>query len=449
VGNLEHIKTIVIVTMENRSFDHVLGHLRMPEYGNRQDLAGLVDPTRNPNYANFLDQLAYLPSAQGDIEPPHDLPHGRSYVATQLAEADATFTMSGFVAAYQQFTHSTVNPPPPMAFMTPADVPVSHFLAQQYLVCDHWFSSLPTDTQPNRSVACSGYALIDDTKSQLIAVPEGSFILDWLSAHGVRWRVYHSGLSFFLLFGRFDDVLGPHFHSLRELPAHIDAEPLDETPQVIFIEPEYTDSPVHYGPANDNHPPTPMGPGEHFLRDIYLTLSKNPDKWRQTLMIVTSDEHGGFFDHVPPPRIATPAPPGAEYAHPFASLGPRVPALLISPWLKPGGSFNGVLDHTSVLQLLAEKFAPGHDYNEEVGRRRHAGIESVGAAFKTALHHPRADIPLPPAERVAAARLAAPAATAPAIGTPAAFVLAARRLLARDRARALRRFPELLHLPPP
>jgi phospholipase C len=444
---LDQIKTIVIVMMENRSFDNVLGHLSVPAYGNRKDVEGLDDPENNPVYTNFLDGIAYQPSVQKDQQFLHDLPHGRDLVATQLAESSGNFTMSGFVKAYKDSTASTVVNPPPMGFLIPSDVPVSNFFAQQYLICDHWFSPLPADTQPNRSVAYSGYSLIDDTKGRSIPVPDGSFIFDWLKKRKVSWRVYHSGLSFFMLFDRFEDVLGSKFCNIRELAGHIDSESVTAMPQVIFIEPEYTDSPVHFGGVNDNHPPTPIGPGEHFLRDIYSTLSKNPDKWKQTLLIVTCDEHGGFFDHVAPPKLGTPVPPDALFTRPFDSMGSRVPAFIISPLIKAGTVFKGIMDHTSILQLLAEKFDPGHDYNDEVKRRRLWGVKSVSDALSASLAGSRAQTPAPPNDTFSGAVLVPPTSTTPTTGNPAAFTQAARKMMKKDWQKSIKKFPELLHLP--
>lgn len=448
MAKLDQIKTIVIVMMENRSFDHVLGYLRRPERGNRQAIDGLDDPLNNPQYANFLDGQAYQPYAKKDESLLHDLPHARNSVTTQFAESGGIKTMSGFVQAYKEFTGSVVNDPPPMGFMTPKDVPISNFFAEQYMVCDHWFAPLPTDTQPNRSVACSGYSLIDDTKGRPIPLPEGSFIFEWLEQRKIRWRCYHSGLSFFMLFEPFFKILGPNFCSIRDLPVHIDTESADDMPQVIFIEPEYTDSPVHFGfGVSDNHPPTPMGPGEHFLRDVYATLSKDPAKWAQTLMIVTYDEHGGFYDHVAPLTIPTPVPPGALFDQPFTSTGPRVPAFIISPLVSAGSSYNGTLDHTSILQLLAEKFDPANDYNDEVKRRRELGIQSVSAALKGGPRKPRKKIPAAPAHQIGASTMAA-AVSPIAPGNSEAFAVTARALLKQDRAKTIQAFPELLHLPP-
>ena len=217
---LDQIQTIVIVMMENRSFDNVLGHLSMARFGNRKDVEGLIDPETNLDYTNFLDG-AGLPAFRVEgWSLLHDLPHSRALCCDSIGEdRTARFTMSGFADAYFQPSGSKVNDPPSMGFLAPGDTPMSSFLAAQYAVCDNWFAPLPTDTQPNRSVAYSGYSPIDNTKPRPIPIVKGSFIFEWLNARSVSWRVYHCGISFFALFdGLHEEVLGPNFRSFRHFP---------------------------------------------------------------------------------------------------------------------------------------------------------------------------------------------------------------------------------------
>ena len=319
----DKLRTVVVVMMENRSFDHVLGYLSLPQYGGRTDIEGLIEPDINPAFANEYDHQIYRPFVMPDRPLTSDLPHSRAEVNTQLAFRGTKATMSGFVQAYVELTHNIVESPPPLGYMTPASVFMSNFLARNYLVCDHWFAPLPADTQPNRAVAWTGCSLIDDTKGRVI--PYRDLVLDWLTRKGVRWRVYHSGLSFFLLFGLLDLALSDNFRSIRQLPGDLATESVDTAPQVIFIEPEYNDSPVHFGNIpNDNHPPLAIGPGEHFLRDVYVTLATSP-YWPNMMLVATYDEHGGFFDHVPPLPINSGVPAGALYSVPFTTTGVRVP----------------------------------------------------------------------------------------------------------------------------
>jgi phospholipase C len=445
---LDQIQTIVIVMFENRSFDNVLGHLSMARFGNRKDVEGLVDPETNLDYTNFLEGQGYQPFELTDGSLLHDLPHNRVLVEAQLGKAGARYTMSGFADAYFRHTGSKVADPPSMGFLAAAATPMSSFLAAQYAVCDHWFAPLPTDTQPNRAMAYSGYAPIDNTKPRPIPIVRGSFVFEWLNARNVSWRVYHCGISFFALFDQLhEEVLGPNFRSFRHFPADMEAETPGQMPSVIFIEPEYSDSPVHFGwTPNDNHPPTAMGPGENFLRDIYKLLTKDGDKWKRTLLLAMHDEHGGFFDHVSPLAISAPLPPGALYQVPFGSTGPRVPALAASPWIPPSTVFKGSMDHTSILQLLAEKFDGSPDYNEEVARRRESGIQSVSALLAQTLDRPRADVPSPPEDTIVSPVALKPVLK-PQTDSQQAFTVAAKELLAHDRKRALEKYPELVQLP--
>lgn len=337
---LDDINTIVVVMLESRSFDKVLGHMLSGEHDGRRGIHG-------PSEAEHV--------------PPH-----------------------GSVQSYLNHTGGGVNPPARMAFLTPKDVPVSNFFARQFLVCDHWFSHVPPAPTPNRSPGSSGRAISGNTAAHTSPVCDGSFIFDWLNARKVDWRVYHSGLSFFMLFNRFQAGDGPRFRHVRDFAADYLSGPAHAQPSVIFIEPEYTDSQVDSTNAASH--------GDDFLREIYTTLSSDPKKFAQTLLIATCDEHGGFFDHVPPP-VETRARAGASFTAPFAGPGPRVPAMIVSPRIGAAMVFKGRMDHTSILQLLAEKFDPGTDYNDEVRRRRLAGVQSVGVALAQAAGPLRDNIP--------------------------------------------------------
>ena len=441
MATINDIDTIVIVMMENRSFDNVLGHLHHPAYGNRPEIQGLADPASTNHYDNFYLERAYKPFAAPDGPLPHDFPHERASIATQIAVQNGQATMSGFVEAYVEATHSVVQDPPPLGFLTPKDVRMSGFLASEYLVCNYWYSPLPAGTQPNRAVAFSGNSLIEDNVIGII--PHDELVLDWLERHHVSWRVYHSGLSFFLLFGT-DHALGKNFRSVRDLPADLQKKTV---PQVIFVEPEYVDSPVHMGfTPNDNHPPLAIGPGEAFLHMIYSALANVPKRWLRTLLVVTYDEHGGFFDHVEPHPVRMDPPNGAHYKDAFTTTGVRVPTFVASPWVPRGGVSDLVFDHTSILQLLGEKFAGGADkYSDEVTRRKQQGIASLSSVLT--LSQARADLPPAPADPILATTLFSGSPKKVLTEHQQAFATAARLALAKNRRSALKRFPELALLP--
>lgn len=442
---LDEIETIVLVMLENRSFDNVLGHLSHPRFGGRDDVDGLRDPESTHLYDNFYESRVYKPFPATDGPFRHDLPHDRATIAQQLDVVNGQATMGGFVRSYVERTRSRVKRPPPMGFLKPKGAPISGFLAAEHTVCDRWFSPLPTGTQPNRAMAFTGSSLLEDNVTGLI--PHEEMVFDWLEERGVRWRVYHHGISFFLLFGMFGWLTGDRFRSIRELARDVLDEPADRAPQVIVIEPEYEDSPTHLGfLPNDNHPPLPLAPGEALLHSVYTALTRSPARWRRTLLVVTYDEHGGFFDHVEPPEIRLDPPPGAKFEAPFLRAGVRVPALVASPFAPRGGVCSARLDHTSLLQLLAERFAGGPDrYSPAVTERRHQGIESLSRVLT--LDAPRSDVPAPPTAPLAARTRVRGGAKRPESENQEAFAEAARACLRADRARALATFPELALLP--
>ncbi len=397
--DLTIVDTIVVVMMENRSFDHMLGHLSYGEYANGTPVEGLRDPLTQQAYENLYEGSPYYPFVMQDGPLPGDPPHERTSVQTQLtySAVTGTYSMSGFVEAYYQSTPvNRTQTPEPMGFFPPSAVPILSFFANNFAVCDHWFAPLPTGTHPNRLMALTGASLVDDTRDHLL--PAGPTMLDWAMRHGVRWRVYHAGLSFFILLGRFDQVLGPNFRAFEYLARDVAHEASDVLPQIILIEPSYADAP-HLGSnhPNDDHPPLAVGFGEQFLRQIYEALTCNPDRWAKTVLIVTYDEHGGFFDHVPPLSVPY-APPDAAYP-PFTTTGVRVPALVVSPLVAERHVYSGPLDHTSVLQCLAERFSPHEEgYSTDVNQRRALGIASVSEVLN--LSNPRTVIPAMPRESI-------------------------------------------------
>jgi phospholipase C len=443
------IDTIVILMMENRSFDHLLGYLRLPAYGGREDVDGLT-ALDNPDYANprANARIAYPFIAPNDDAFLTDLPHERQEVAVQLAYAGAAggYVMNGFVKAYETYALTTGMPdPPPMRVMPPALLPVTSALADEYVVCDRWYSPLPTSTHPNRLMAISGYSMIDKTPGALL--PDQDLVLDWLDRHDVRWRVYSAGLSQFMLMPRaWPKLLTDHFRSVSHLAYDVQHESAATFPQVIIVEPDYDDSPVHLGGhGNDNHPPLPVSFGELFVKGIYEALTSNPARWAKTLFVLHYDEHGGFFDHAAPLRVPFPPPPNASFTMgPFTSTGPRVPALLISPYAPRRTAAHGLYDHTSVLQMLAERFdTSGAPYSEYVEARRQAE-DPIGSITAALSPDARPDIPRLTHQPIAA--------TAPLASVRAALTegqkcfAAAVAAFARARGQAaLQKFPQIAH----
>jgi len=394
--NLNLIKTIVVVMMENRSFDHLLGYLSMAP-NKWANLEGLRDvPAWMAGISSVYNGSSFPPMHLTDpYDPiPADPPHERDDIALQMGTpVNGIYPMNGFVTNYTKAPGApAVNPGdavPAMGYYGPAEVPITDFFAQQFTVCDHWFCSLPAGTQPNRLMSMSGFSRIDVNQ---FGLPEQYLVYDWLNDRRIRWRVYHEGLPFFMMMPKWipDILAGIHFRPLASLWDDVQNEPPDEFPQVIFVEPTYTDAP-HIGISFDDHAPSAIKGGQEFLLEVYRAMSLSPGIWNSTVMIVDYDEHGGFFDHVSPPAIRTDPPTGASYTRSFETLGVRTPGFVISPFAKPSAVFNGVLDHTSVLKFIAQVFGNGQPYSDVVERR---SVASVADALT--LDVPRPDIPAAP-----------------------------------------------------
>jgi phospholipase C len=430
---IQNIDTIVVVMMENRSFDHVLGHLHHPQYGNRSDVDGIED-TGNPAYVNpNSDGVGVAPFFMDDTAFGSDLPHDKPAVATQLAYApvSGSFLMNGFVQAFENEFHTSVDHPPVMGLLTPQSLPATGALAAQYSVCDRWFACLPTSTAPNRLMSMCGDTNIDDTGTFL---PDQTTVYDWLLSHGVRWRVYAAGLPFLTLMPRLAPLLlTSHFRRLGDLKNDVLNDPTDQWPQVTFIEPDYYDCPIHLHAPCDNHPPLAMAPGEAFLGQVYTTLTSNAARWARTALIVTYDEHGGFFDHVAPLPVKYRNPAGVS----FDSTGPRVPAVVAGPFASPGVS-HLPLDNTSILQLLAERFGrPGEIYSSTV-----AGRAATMASVSAVLSATAANTAMVSLASAVPADSAVPSQEGNA-NLRVAFGAAVQNLVSQHQAEALAKYPEL------
>jgi phospholipase C len=378
--DLSKIKNLVVVMMENRSFDHMLGYLSLPPF-NRSDVDGLrTDPEWLARFTNSDQGQAYQPflntnplTMPDDFDPPHE----RSNVAGNLGPLqNNVYPMNGFVSSIPASV--SANPAVRklvMSYFGAAQAPMNDFFARNYAICDRWFSSLPAGTQPNRLMSMSGFSMIDVNHDVL---PEQELVYDWLTAHGVNWRVYHQGIPFFTMMLKWVDeiLLSDHFRSFDDLEGDLMNTPPDQLPQVIFVEPTYQDAP-HLGWATDEHAPSGISNGQEFLMQVYNAVTNSRAFWQGAVMIVDYDEHGGFFDHVSPPMISTQPPPNATYTTPFVSLGVRTPGYVISPFVPAGSANHTLLDHISVLKLIGEKFGTNGSYSPVVDARPVQSLSAV------------------------------------------------------------------------
>jgi phospholipase C len=332
------IQRVVVLMMENNSFDRMLGCMR----GVRPAVDG-VDPD-HPGI-NFIEPMgrAYAQEPTTDRTIADDPQHDLDNVLRQMAGRNGGF-VADFANAYP--ASGDAERRQVMAYYPHGFLPALHFLADQFVVCDRWFCSVPGPTWPNRLFAHSGTSLGH------IDMPEGIFtpglhfydqrtLYDELQAASVGWRVYYGDFPQSLVLTHQLGYVG-NYRSFDRWTADVAANDL---PAYVFIEPSY------FGTTeNDQHPPHDVLRGDALIATVYNALLANQALLRETLLVVLYDEHGGFYDHVAPPP--TVAPDGHTDAFAFDRLGVRVPAVLVSPWLDAGQCAT-VFDHTSLIRMAA------------------------------------------------------------------------------------------------
>jgi phospholipase C len=276
----------------------------------------------------------------------------------------AAATCSGFVTSFAQRLEKPLDPPLKgvdfttiMGMYPPEMVPVLSGLAKGYAVCDQWFSSVPTETFPNRAFALAGTSLgrVMDESDSHFNTPS---IFGSLAAKEVPWRIYGYVLKPLTLMDFLDTIGAPPYN--YGLFKDFQSDAANNTlPGFAFLEPAWSKSGETI--ENDQHPVGNVALGEQFLLAVYEALRTSP-AWAKTLLVITYDEHGGNFDHVPPPSGAI--PPSAtvgEQNFDFTRFGVRVPAVLVSPLIAAGTVFRAPAsgppcDHTSVLATVEHKF---------------------------------------------------------------------------------------------
>jgi phospholipase C len=374
---LDQIEHVVVVMLENRSFDHMLGYLSLPtEQGGkgRSDVDGLQGPPRDVNPydgkdwpIHHLDRTEYKDEAE-------DPDHSARSVDQQL-EHDG----KGFVENFARISHARAvkegkpipSPDLVMGYYDAEDLPVYDHLAEHFCVVDRWFSSVPGATWPNRLYAAAGRAAgtRDDVAPPLYSLPSFVRYLDeckvdwgWYSFDPATLRAIDPAYRF-SNHHRFSYVDSRKISTLERAAGELteeDASFLDdvaagELPPVSWIDPRFKDLRVLGPNSNDDHPPSDVLAGQDLILTIYHALSSNQALWQKTLLVVTYDEHGGFYDHVAPPTAV-------DEAHDFQRLGVRVPAIVASPLVEPGKSSTALLgedfqfDHTSILKTILMRF---------------------------------------------------------------------------------------------
>lgn len=385
------IKHLFVLMQENRSFDHLLGYSGIVGVDARTGADTAVDGLTQAGGTNTDprtgQEYSTSPTATYTMQAP-DVEHGFLDVLEQLCGRDrvppdgrlpdATYPpidMSGFVSNFVAKV-PTADPATPMRCFAPSQLPVLTTLAREFAICDHWFASHPGPTWPNRffvhgaSPSETGSA---DSPPPLDIAKAMLGIDRFRFAHGTIYdRLFEAGRTHAVYQGNNcpqvrSITTSDAGNAIHRIPFSSFAHDLHDPAfdrSYIFIEPDYGTSGIAGLVAdcdsheqNDMHPPSDVRQGEQLIKQVYEAIRNSP-VWEQSVFLLLFDEHGGFFDHVPPPPAAAPGDGAIDHRHGFRfdRSGVRVPALVISPWVGRNVVDHTTYDHTSVLSTLERLF---------------------------------------------------------------------------------------------
>jgi phospholipase C len=379
-SSLNDIEHFVLLMQENRSFDHYFGTMSgvrgfddassaFRQYGYSPGVGATSTGYLNP----FRLDTTRGPTLDGDAinDPTHDW--GPQHQVFNNGAMDQWVTV--------HLSHEgTQNGPATMGYYTKADIPVHRALADAFTICDHYFCSVLGPTDPNRLYWISGTIDPDGHNGgPLLETPASvpKNVYSWrtypeaLQEAGVSWKVY-SNKDFPIISGVLLDGMLQSFKNFQNPQSDLYKRGINPTFPGTF----QTDVANNTLPAVSwvipslltcEHPALPPAEGAVGILQVLDILTSNPAVWEKTALIISYDENGGFFDHVPPP-VAPPGTPGEYVTVPLSGvsssaniagpigLGFRVPCLVLSPFSRGGLVSSDVFDHTSQLRLLEKRF---------------------------------------------------------------------------------------------
>ena len=326
---LAGVDHLVVVFMENRSFDHFLGGLCLdPTYPAAHTLDGIKGNEANPDNSGAMVQMSLLPG-NGTYNPRHDWLSSR--VAWNNGRND------GFVRANadQGVADTQV-----MTYLDRGHLPFCYGLAAQSTVCDQWFSSVMGPTWPNRfyfhAATSNG-----QTKNLPMGLDAADTIWDRLAEVCLAGKNYHAGgVPWYSVAFPSKSFSGNDAMTPEPIDGFFRDAASGNLPPFSLVDPDFE--------VNDGHPPHDLALAEAFLSSVHRALVNSP-AWARTMLVVTFDEHGGFYDHVPPP---TTADANAD----FRQLGFRVPAIVAGPMVHAGRVVSTPFEHVSVASTLKTRF---------------------------------------------------------------------------------------------
>ena len=364
-SNIDHI---VVVMMENRSFDHLLGWL--PGANGKQ--AGLTFTDSSGESFPTSHLTTFVGCSHPD--PDHSYAGGRSEVDGGL--------MDGWL-------RTTTNDVFSIGYYEEADLPFHSALARNFTTCDNYFASILSSTFPNRIFQ---HAAQTDRLTNTLDISTLPTIWDSLAAAGITNKYYYSNVPFLALWGT-------KYLDISVLYAQFLLDALTgNLPAVSFVDPRFTI--LDDGGGNDDHPHADLRSGEAFLSQIYQAVTDGPG-WKNTVLIINRDEWGGFYDTVAPPRVVAPNAIDTDLVDNKALLGCRVPTIVVSPFSmgKPATPRidSNLYDHTSVLKLIEWRYnlppLTQRDASDEVANL--ALALNFNAPVVAAPTLPKATAPLP------------------------------------------------------
>lgn len=375
------LKHIVVLMMENRSFDHMLGGLSLEMNGGAKKypgVAGLTGNETNPDSQGAVVKIQGGAKFQSqlDPDPDHHFPgvHLQLYNG-QPAGPNRVATMQGFVKDYFSQTKDVGKSHNIMTYFNPSDLPVLTTLATEYALFNGWFSAIPGPTICNRAFAHYGtsfgqvdmdiFYILDNTIQSIYArmVQAG---------HTAKIYYYDQQSSTMEIV----NILKNQPQIFATFDQFISDCASNQLPEYSFVEPCYNDHPGADGGqilASDQHPDHNVREGERFIGTVYNAIRTNPQLWQSTALLIVYDEHGGIYDHVAPPNCtpdgyvasADATQVGETFA--FDRLGIRVPAVLVSPWIVRGTIIPGteagakaqIFEHACIPATVTSFFLNG------------------------------------------------------------------------------------------
>ncbi|GFP96274.1 non-specific phospholipase c2 [Phtheirospermum japonicum] len=344
--------------MENRSFDHMLGWMKKlnPEIngvdGSESNRINSTDPG-SPRVI-FSDQSHYV-----DPDPGHSFQAIREQIFGSNDTSASLPPMNGF--AQQAFSMDPNMTQSVMNGFQPDKVAVYKTLVSEFAVFDRWFASVPASTQPNRLYVHSGtsHGATSNVAALLAKGYPQRTIFDDLDDAGISFGIYFQNIPATLFYKSLRKLkyIGK-FHPYG-LSFKSDAKN-GKLPGYAVVEQRYMDSKLE--PANDDHPSHDVYQGQMFVKEVYETLRASP-QWNETLLVITYDEHGGYYDHVPTPNRGVPSPDDVVGPDPFFfkfdRLGVRVPTIVVSPWIQKGTVVHGPNGSPSSTSEYEHSSIPG------------------------------------------------------------------------------------------